>query len=248
MLRPLVIAHRGNSAHRPENTLASFASAVEIGAGYVELDAQLTSDGHVVVLHDPTVDRTTDGCGSIAELTLGEAQGLSAGYPRRFASAFAAERIPTLGEALELLRGRAKVMIEIKPGAVGAGMDDGIEQEVLRVVRDCDVAEEVAILSFDTRALVRCRAIAPGVPRAHLFGRAAAEEILAACEAAGCSVALPEKGMISAEIGRAIREAGLEIGVWLVNDPAELPDLLRLAPFAVASDDPGAIMAALPRA
>ena len=81
---PLVIAHRGDSAHRPENTLASFAGALEVGATVVELDVQLTADGHVVVLHDPTLDRTTTGRGDVRRLTLAEVRAVSAGYPERF--------------------------------------------------------------------------------------------------------------------------------------------------------------------
>ena len=97
---PLVIAHRGDSAHRPENTLASFAGALEVGAELVELDVQLTADGHVIVLHDPTLDRTTTGRGDVRRMTLAEVRAVSAGYPDRFGSAYAGERVPTLGEAL----------------------------------------------------------------------------------------------------------------------------------------------------
>src|SRR5262245_12792719 len=103
---PLVIAHRGDSAHRPENTLASFASALEVGADLVEFDVQLTQDGAVVVLHDPTLERTTNGRGDIRRMTLAEVRAVSAGYPSRFGTAYAGERIPTLAEALGLLRER----------------------------------------------------------------------------------------------------------------------------------------------
>ena len=85
--RPLVIAHRGDSAHRPENTLASLAGALEVGATLVELDVQLTADGHVVVLHDSSLDRTTTGSGDVRRMTLGEVRAVSAGYPDRFGSA-----------------------------------------------------------------------------------------------------------------------------------------------------------------
>ena len=109
---PLVIAHRGDSAHRPENTLASFAGALEVGATVVELDVQLTADGHVVVIHDPTLDRTTTGRGEVRRLTLAEVRAVSAGYPDRFGGAYADERVPSLSEAMALLRGRARVLVE----------------------------------------------------------------------------------------------------------------------------------------
>ena len=92
MIAPLVIAHRGDSAHRPENTLAAFAGALEVGAALVELDVQLTADGHVIVLHDPDLDRTTTGRGDVRRLTLADVRSVSAGYPDRFGSAYAGER------------------------------------------------------------------------------------------------------------------------------------------------------------
>ena len=112
-MTPLVIAHRGDSANRPENTLASFASALELGADFVEFDVQLTKDGHAVVIHDPTLERTTSGTGRLLDQTLAEIRKVSAGYPSRFGDAYRGERVPTLSEVLGLLRGRATAMIEI---------------------------------------------------------------------------------------------------------------------------------------
>jgi len=90
-LPPLIIAHRGDSAHRPENTLSAFASALELGAELVEMDVQLSRDGAVVVIHDASVDRTTDGSGRVREMTLAEMRSLSAGYPLRFGHTTALE-------------------------------------------------------------------------------------------------------------------------------------------------------------
>src|SRR6266850_146761 len=100
---PLVIAHRGDSAHRPENTLAAFAAALEIGAAIAEFDVHLTRDGEVVVIHDATLDRTTNGHGAVRNMTLAEIRRFSAGYPARFGSTYTGERVPTLGP--EILRG-----------------------------------------------------------------------------------------------------------------------------------------------
>ena len=86
--QPIIFAHRGASAHAPENTLAAFELALEQGADGIELDVKLSADGQVIVIHDATVDRTTDGMGPVSELTLGELRGLSAGYSQRFAGAF----------------------------------------------------------------------------------------------------------------------------------------------------------------
>ena len=133
-MAPLVIAHRGDSARRPENTLASFASALEIGAEVVEFDVQLTKDGEVVVIHDPTVDRTTDGTGRVVELTLAELRRLSAGYPARFGDQYRGEKIPTLSEVLGLIRDRAIGMIEIKHDSVTADAEGGVEAHTVAEV------------------------------------------------------------------------------------------------------------------
>src|SRR5262249_45661174 len=134
-MAPLIIAHRGDSSHRPENTLAAFVGALEVGADLVELDVQLTADGHIVVIHDVTVDRTTDGRGDVRRMSLPEIRALSAGYGAVFGAAYAGERVPTLAEALGLLRGRARVMIEIKGESVGADDEDGIESRTIAEVR-----------------------------------------------------------------------------------------------------------------
>ena len=182
---PLIIAHRGDSAHRPENTLAAFAGALEVGADLVEFDVQLTRDGQVVVIHDPTVDRTTDGRGRVAEMTLAQLRALSAGYPSRFGAAHRGERVPTLGEALALLKDRARVMVEIKPDAVTDDAEGGVEARTIADVRKAGMEKDVALLSFSRRALLRCRKLAPEIVRGHLFQRAEPGEVLAGAREIG---------------------------------------------------------------
>src|SRR5687767_4232507 len=168
---PLIIAHRGDSAHRPENTFAAFARALELGAELVEMDVQITKDGAVVVMHDPTVDRTTDGRGRLRDMTLREVRKLSAGYPVRFGAAHAGERVPTVAEALSFLRERARAMIEIKSDSVTDDEDGGIEAVTVAEVRRLGMEKDVALISFDRRALIRCRKLAPEVARGHVFER-----------------------------------------------------------------------------
>ena len=110
--RPRVIAHRGFSGVAPENTLAAFRRAIEIGADMIEVDVALTGDGHVVCLHDETLDRTTDGQGLLAAATFEEVRRLDAGS--WFAPELAGEKVPTLAEVLDLARGRILVNVEIK--------------------------------------------------------------------------------------------------------------------------------------
>lgn len=122
-----VIAHRGASAYAPENTLAAFELAVEQGAHWFELDCTLSKDGEVIVIHNGDVDRTTDGKGSVADLTLAELEQLDAGS--WFDPKFAGEKLPTLAEALDLAKGRIGVYVEIKDSD-----DDGrLKNQVLKL-------------------------------------------------------------------------------------------------------------------
>ena len=242
---PLVIAHRGDSAHRPENTLASFASALELGASMIELDVQLSADGHVVVLHDPTVDRTTDGRGDVRRMSLGEVRALSAGYPDRFGRAWSGERVPTLAEALTLVRERARLMIEIKKESVSDDAEGGIEARTIAEVRRLGLGDQVALISFEHRALVRCRKLAPEIVRGHLFGRAAPGELLSSARDAGCGIVMPHKGQLSEMVAAQVHEAGLKLATWVVDEPEELKRLAPYRLFGVGSNCPGVLMQAL---
>ena len=242
---PLVIAHRGDSAHRPENTLASFAGALEVGATVVELDVQLTTDGHVIVLHDPTLDRTTTGRGDVRGLTLAEVRAVSAGYPERFGTAYAGERVPTLAEALGLLRGRARALVEIKAESVTDDAEGGVEAHVADEVRRAGVAGEVALISFDQRAVVRLRDIAPEVTRGRLFGTTSTDEILAAAREAGCELVMPHKSQLSDALAERLHAAGLRLATWVVDEPDELKRLARFGLYGVGSNRPGVLLDAI---
>src|SRR5213076_2618550 len=111
----------------------------------------LSKDGEVIVIHDPKVDRTTNGHGLVKQMTRAEIKRLSAGYPTRFGSAYAGEKVPTLAETLGLLRERAKAMIEIKPEAVTDDAEGGIEAHVIEEVRRAGMEKDVALISFDRR-------------------------------------------------------------------------------------------------
>lgn len=124
-----VIAHRGNSSQAPENTLASINSAFAIGADHVELDIALTSDGIAVLMHDATVDRTTDGTGPISSLTLAQVQSLDAGS--WFGPAFVGERVPTLAEALVAADQRGRILLDVKAGGMGAAIQAAINDAAI---------------------------------------------------------------------------------------------------------------------
>jgi glycerophosphoryl diester phosphodiesterase len=244
-MAPLVIAHRGDSAHRPENTLASFASALEVGADLVEFDVQLTRDGAVVVIHDATLERTTSGRGSVRALELAEVRAVSAGFPSRFGAAYAGERVPVLAEVLGLLRDRARVMVEIKPDSVTEDADSGIEARTVEQVRRAGMEKDVALLSFSRRALLRCRDLAPEIARGHLFYRADPGEVLAGARDVSTDLVMPEKGMLSEELRDRAREAGLKVATWVVDDPAELRALARFDLYGIGTNRPGVLLEAI---
>ncbi len=245
MPAPLVIAHRGDSAHRPENTLAAFAGALELGVSAIELDVQLTRDGHVVVIHDPSLDRTTSGRGDVRQMTLAEVRAVSAGYPERFGSDWAGERVPTLGEVLALVRDRARAMIEVKTESVTADEAGGVEALAVEEVRRAGMADKVALISFDHRAIVRLRAIAPEISRGRLFGRTSADEVLADARATGSEVVLPHKSQLSDSLVARVRAAGIKLATWVVDEPAELRDLARFELYGVGSNRPGVLLEAI---
>jgi glycerophosphoryl diester phosphodiesterase len=242
---PLVIAHRGDSAHRPENTLASFAGALAVGATVVELDVQLTADGHVIVLHDPGLDRTTTGSGDVHRLTLAEVRSVSAGYPDRFGSAYAGERVPALSEALALLRGRAKVLVEIKAESVTDDAEGGIEARTVEAIRRAGMADSVALISFDHRAILRLASLAPEMTRGRLFGRTNPDEVLAAAREASCGLVMPHKSQLTGVLVDRVRAAGLKLATWVVDDPAELKQLARFGLYGVGSNCPGVLLEAI---
>lgn len=140
IMGPKVIAHRGASGEEPENTLRAFEAAVAQGAQMIELDLRLTMDGHVVVIHDASLNRTTDRQGRIAKITLAEARRADAGK---------GERIPTLKETLELARKRAELYLEMK--------DANAATATLREVREFGLENEVLIASFSRRMMQRLR-------------------------------------------------------------------------------------------
>jgi glycerophosphoryl diester phosphodiesterase len=245
MKPPLVIAHRGDSAHLPENTLASFARALELGATVVELDVQLTADHEVVVIHDKDLERTTTGSGDVRRLTLAELRTLSAGYPARFGGAWVGERIPTLAEALALLRDRARVLVEIKTESVSEQAEGGIEALTAGIVRRMGLSEAVAFISFDQRALQRLRTLAPEITRGCLFGRTGADEVLQAAEAAACSLVMPHKSQLTPTLAERVHAAGLTLATWVVDSPEELRRLARFGLYGVGSNCPGVLIDAL---
>ena len=153
-----VAAHRGGLKHAPENTLAAFRSGIAQGADFLEFDVQRTRDGALVVIHDETVDRTTDGSGTVGDLTLEEIRTLDAG---------GGERVPTFGEVIALAKADG---VRVMPEAKSPELYPGLEEQMLQELRETEYLDQAVIQSFDADALERLRALDPDVKLCALHG------------------------------------------------------------------------------
>ncbi len=158
--RPLILAHRGASAHAPENTLSAFELALTQRAHGVELDAKISADGEIVVIHDATVDRTTDGRGRVSQLTLAALRELDAGS--FFSEKFRGEKIPTLAEVFEAIGDQARINVELTNYATPR---DGLADKVCDLVKRFGLEKKVLFSSFLPSNLKRTRSLLPDTPR-----------------------------------------------------------------------------------
>jgi len=164
MTKPLIIGHRGAMGTAPENTAVSFEKAINKGADGVEFDVHMTRDARLVVIHDERIDRTSDGSGLVKDLTLKELKQYDFGS--HFDSAFAGQKILTLEEALEITLKCDVINIEIKNGPI---FYEGIEEKVLKVVKDFDVERKVIISSFNHYTIHKIAKLAPDIMRGVLY-------------------------------------------------------------------------------
>jgi glycerophosphoryl diester phosphodiesterase len=244
---PLVVAHRGASADEPENTLQAFDAAVAAGAHAVEFDVRMSADGNAVVLHDPQVDRTTDGHGLVRDLTLEELKRLRipAGSDERV-------EIPTLIETLSLLSGRVAIDVEIKnlPGEPDHEPDEEAAVEAtLRALDGSGFVGAVLISSFNPRSIARSRALAPEVPTGLLAVTAMPlEDALSLAAEGGHGWVLPAAPtVLTAGEGIVARagSAGLRLGTWIVDAPSAAGMLATWGLDAIATNDPRTIVPAV---
>jgi glycerophosphoryl diester phosphodiesterase len=220
----LVYAHRGASAEFPENTLPAFARAVELAADGIELDVHLSSDGVPVVIHDETVDRTTNGSGAVADLTAAALQALDAG---------GGAGIPTLAEVLDLVGDSLHVDIEVKAAAAA----DAILAET-GARRDL----RFAISSFDHDVLRHVRSVEPAVELWPLTDDVI-DDAIDTANALGSPIIAIDDPMVNKEIVDYAAARGRALWVWTVNDPERAAALDTLGVAGICTDDPAAVIA-----
>ena len=233
--RPLNIAHRGASAIAPANTLAAFEKAVELGADGIELDAHLSADGVPVVIHDFTVDATTNGSGRVAEMTLAQLRQLDAGF--RCDPAYAGEHIPTLEEVLQAFGDRLLLNIELKSTGL---RDDGLERAVIALVEQYTLQGRVLLSSFNPFSLRRAKKIAPGISVGLLYAPNLPLPLSRAWLAPlfPHEARHPEHTMVDAHYMEWARRCRYQVNAWTVDDPGEMRRLVALGVNGIITNVP----------
>lgn len=226
-----IFAHRGFSAVAPENTMAAFRRAAEAGADGLELDVHLSKDGEVVVIHDETVNRTTDGKGKVRELTLEELRRLDAGS--RFGKEFAGEKIPLLHEVLELVADQKLWLnIELKNNKFPY---PGLEEKVLEVISRFGLSQKTVYSSFNHYSLQRIKEKQPETDTALLYMAHLIEPWNYAAWA-GASSIHPYWPTVTEELVRGCREQGLSLRPFTVNQSRVMGRLIELGVDAIITD------------
>ena len=234
--RPLNLAHRGASGDAPENTLAAFRLAAEMGADGIELDAKVSRDGAVVILHDATVDRTTDGTGRVSELTLDELKRLDAGS--KFNAKFAGERIPTLDEVFDAVGDNLIINVELTNYDTRG---DDLEFKMIKLIARHRLADRVMVSSFNPLSLRKVKQAAPHIVCGLLYSLSSPifiRRTWGALFVPHLEARHPEYHMVDAGFVRKYHARGQKINVWTVNEEADLRRMIEAGVDAIMTDRP----------
>jgi glycerophosphoryl diester phosphodiesterase len=225
--RVWVVGHRGAMGHCPENTMASFERALELGANWIELDVHLSRDGALVVIHDETLERTTNGHGLVRDHTLAELEQLDAG---------GGQHIPTLDEVLVWARERNTIVdIEIKNAPV---YYDGISEAVVSALHRNSMTEQVIVISFDHSAAKRVKALDERVVTGVLYACRPTDGGVGLARAAAADAVLPHWAYVTADDVAAAHAEGLSVAPWASSDPHVLQRLIGYGVDAIGTNHP----------
>jgi len=236
-----VVAHRGGSNLAPENTLAAFRKAMELGVDMIEIDVAQTLDSVVVVLHDDRVDRTSNGAGSIDSLSYEQVKTLDAGS--WFSEQYKNEHIPTLDEVLKQVNGQAILLIEIKGGSE---QFPGIERRTVEAVKEFNAVPWTIVQSFNEKAVERVKILDPEIKTYYLLGGNYREYYREFRNASGKSPP-PAYGydglgvyykLLTAAAIDSIRHGGLEVFTWTVNDVSDMSEMIKAGVDGIITDSP----------
>ena len=232
--QPLAIAHRGDSAYQPESTLAAFYSAIDVGADWLEMDVQMSADGHLVVIHDTTVDRTTNGSGRVADLTLAQLQALDAGN---------GEQIPAFADVLVLAK---TANIAILPEAKSPDLYPGLETKIVEALNAAGYADRAVVQSFDGTSLTRLHELAPDLPLCALYGLGRFDLSGAQPGDAAAVCPMAEMVLLYPWMLRQAHDEGRKVYVWFgaLEHPWTIRLLVEFGADGVIANDPGLVLAA----
>ena len=224
----LNIAHRGASGTFPENTLSAFRAAIDAGADMCELDVQLTRDAAVVVIHDETVNRTTDGAGEVAALTLEEIQRLDAGAKFK-GGKVKGERIPTLDEVFAVTSGKCGLNIELKGG--------GVEAQVAAIMQARNAFADSIVSSFNWDYLKKIQTLHFNI-RIALLAEEKPVDLMMNAVAMRAHAINPRWDMVTADLCKAAHERGLKVYTWTVDADARMRALAECGVDGIMTNYP----------
>ena len=232
---PLKIGHRGASGYRPENTMASYSKAVEMGVDYIEIDIHLSKDGELIVLHDPTLERTTNGKGNVRDQLVSELLELDAGG--WFHPEYKGARMPLLSEVLDRFLPITGILIEIKHPSLYPGIERKLTEELqhrnVSLLRD----KPVMVHSFDRESMEKFHQYCPKVPVGVLMKqRPSDHELLEMAEYA--SFINPKHTILSPALTAKIHRHGMKVFTWTVNNKKRMTDIQNMKIDGIISDYP----------
>jgi glycerophosphoryl diester phosphodiesterase len=248
-----IVGHRGARGIAPENTLASFQAALDAGVDMIELDVHLSRDGELVVMHDPRLERTTDGRGLVSEFRLAELKELNAAARFEGRAPGTVRRIPTLQEVYDLVAGRVEINVEIKTAADGSRIP-GIENEVVEFVRRNDAVAYTVVSSFDFPTIQAVQELEPDlacyaiVSTAYfremgLQGKGVAD-VVADLVAHGFDQVAVNEAYLSPDLMSALDRAGFVVGVWVLNDVGAMREFAAMGVDRITTDRPDLLVPA----
>jgi len=237
---PLLAAHRGGSLLWPENSLLAFRNALALGADFIEFDVHLSRDGEVMVIHDATLYRTTTGAGPVRDRSVAE---LKAFRLKDWSGTVTAETVPTLNEVVEVAaRAKRRMLLEIKVDA-GKARYPGIEEKMLAILDRHAMTASTVVMSFEAPTWRRVRELRPEVATCALYSaRALARSSLSAeldtLRAAGVRFIGVEHTVVDAAAVKQAQGAGIGLGAWTVNNPADMQRMIGAGVTILITDQP----------
>jgi glycerophosphoryl diester phosphodiesterase len=237
---PLLAAHRGGSLLWPENSLLAFRNALALGADFIEFDVHLSRDGEVMVIHDATLDRTTTGAGPVRDRSVAELKVLRL---KDRSGAVTAETVPTLDEVVEVAaQAKRRMLLEIKVDAAKARYP-GIEEKVLAILDRHAMTASTVVMSFEAPTWRRVLLLRPEVATCALYSaralaRTSLTSELETLRAAGVRFIGVEHTVVDAAAVKQAQGAGLGLGAWTVNNPADMQRMIGAGVTILITDQP----------